>query len=120
AASATRSALLDAWALLLPVECAGCGTPDRSVCADCSSSLVPVLAHRSTPTGVGVVTALRYEDRVRRLVLALKEQGRTDVAMSLGAPLAAAVRQASTMRTIRSTVATELAPVPSSRLAYRR
>ena len=36
-----RDAALDALALLLPVECAGCGLPDRAVCAACRAALHP-------------------------------------------------------------------------------
>ena len=33
---ALRNSLLDAWALLLPVDCAGCGAADRALCDDCT------------------------------------------------------------------------------------
>ena len=56
-----RDALLDAWALLMPVECAGCEKPDRSLCGSCAGSLVPLPTARATPGGLRVVTALRYE-----------------------------------------------------------
>ena len=108
-----RDWLLDAWALLMPVDCAGCGAPDRSLCAECAAALVPQVAVRSVGE-LPVVTALRYEGRVRRVILALKEQDRTDVASALSAPLAAAVAR------VLSTAQAELAIVPTSRRAYRR
>jgi predicted amidophosphoribosyltransferase len=58
-----------------------------------------------------VVTALRYEGQVRRMLLALKEQERLDVASRLALPLAAAVAAAPVA---------ELAAVPTSRAAWRR
>jgi predicted amidophosphoribosyltransferase len=61
-----------------------------------------------------VVTALRYEGRVRRVILALKEQDRTYVAAALSEPLAAAIARS------QSSAQAELAIVPTSRRAYRR
>ena len=110
-----RDALLDAWALVMPVECAGCGAPDRALCDECSGSLVPLPTVRTTPGGLAVVTALRYEGVVRRVILSLKEQQRTDAAAHLAPALAAALLAPSARPG-----AVELAPVPTSRAAYRR
>jgi ComF family protein len=92
--AALRTALLDLWALRNPVDCAGCGAPDRSVCATCSAELVPLVTARSLPDGSTVHTALTYDRTVRRVILALKEQDRTDVARALAVPLAAALDRA--------------------------
>ena len=108
-------ALLDAWALLMPVECAGCGEPDRALCTVCAGSLAPLPTLRSTPGGLPVVTALRYEGVVRRVILSLKEQERTDAAAPLSAALTAALRRA-----VERTPGVELVPVPTSPAAYRR
>lgn len=110
-----RAALLDAWALVMPVECAGCGAPDRSLCAACVGSLVPLPTTRSTPGGLRVVTALRYEGVVRSVILALKEQHRTDAVGPLVPSLAAAVG-----RMLPLVGDVELVAVPTSRAAYRR
>ena len=93
-----RDALLDAWALVMPVECAGCEAPDRALCGVCSSSLVPLPTRRTTPGGLSVVTALRYEGMVRRVILSFKEQQRTDAAAHLAPALAAALRTALALR----------------------
>ena len=106
-----RDALLDAWALVMPVECAGCGAPDRGLCAECAGYLVAVPTPRTTPGGLPVVTALRYESVVRRVILSFKEQHRTDAAAPLARPLTSALAAAP---------GAELAPVPTSRAAYRR
>ena len=106
-------ALLDALAVLSPVDCAGCGTPDRSLCDDCQRELVPAVTPRTLPGGAAVYTALRYEGVVRRTVLALKEGGRTDVAKPLGLALAAAVARASRPDA-------DILIVPTSRTAWRR
>ncbi|MCU1411473.1 MAG: ComF family protein [Rhodoglobus sp.] len=110
-----RDALLDAWALVMPVECAGCEGPDRALCGGCSGSLVPLPTLRATPGGLPVVTALRYEGIVRRVILAFKEQQRTDAAAHLAPALAAAL-----LATADQPGPVELAPVPTSRAAYRR
>jgi ComF family protein len=60
-----------------------------------------------------VYTALRYEGSVRRVLIALKEQNRTDVARRLAPALTSAIR-----RLLEPGV--ELVAVPTSRAAYRR
>lgn len=106
--------LLDAWSLLFPVECAGCGGEDRGLCRQCRAELVANVTPRVAPGGLKVHTALRYEGQVRRVILAFKEQGRTDVAAALGAPLALALSVAGATR------AATIVPVPTSRSAFRR
>ena len=110
-----RDALLDAIALLFPVHCAGCGCDDRGLCAACRLALTPDVTARLGPDRLRVHTALRYEGVVRRVILAYKEQARTDAATALSAPLAAAVATAR-----RATPAAVLVPVPGSRAAFRR
>jgi predicted amidophosphoribosyltransferase len=110
-----RNALLDALAILLPVDCAGCGAPDRGVCDECRRALAPDPSVRAVGA-VRVWAGLRYELVGRRVILALKEDGRTDVARVLAVPLGAALDRALD----DAPRAAELAPVPSSRAAYRR
>jgi predicted amidophosphoribosyltransferase len=107
------TAILDALAALSPIECAGCGDPDRSLCASCRAELEPAVTPRTLADGSIVFTALRYEGAVRQALLALKESGRTDVAKPLGASLAAALARA-------VGPGVELAAVPTSRAAWRR
>lgn len=92
--------MLDAFAVLVPVACAGCGADDRALCAECRSRLVPAPMLQALGDGTVVVSALRYEGVARRAIIALKEQGRTDVGRPLGG--------------------IELVTVPSSRSGYRR
>ena len=110
-----RDALRDAWAVLFPVECAGCDSPDRGLCGECLAALHPLPTPRLGPDGLSVVTALGYEGRVRRVILALKEQGRTDVAAVLARPLEAAISRAREKHPHA-----ELALIPTSVRAYRR
>ena len=105
-------ALLDALAVLFPVDCAGCGAADRSVCSQCRAALGPPVQSRVGP--LEVVSAARYEGVVRELVLSFKEGGRTDAARLLGAAIAPLLAAASDHGL------SELAPMPSSRSAYRR
>lgn len=111
--SRISGALLDAFAVLLPVDCAGCGSADRSLCEHCQLELQPAVTPRTLPDGSTVFTALRYEGVVRRTLLALKESGRTDVVKPLSSSLSAAV--------IRAAVpGAEFLSVPTSRAAWRR
>ncbi len=81
--SSLRAALLDALAVLLPIDCAGCGAPDRSICERCAAALDGPPIESLTPAGLVVRSALAYEGVARQLVLALKEHNRTDVATPL-------------------------------------
>jgi len=126
-----RDALLDALALVLPVECAGCGAPDRSLCAACLAALDGEPGRHALADGTPVVCALDYEAAVRRALLALKENGRTDVARALSVPLARAMAVAGAQpppgRPLGATspaplglVRLEVLAVPTTRSAFRR
>ena len=112
-----REALLDALAVLAPVECAGCGTVDRALCPVCRRQLAADVDTRRLRDGTLVFTGVRYQGVVQRTVLAFKRQGRTDVAHALAVPLAATV-QAALLATGHDAV--ELVTVPSARAAFRR
>ncbi|TBN56002.1 ComF family protein [Glaciihabitans arcticus] len=113
-----REALLDAWAVVQPVECAGCGEADRALCASCRPAFVAEPTRHLLHDGTRVSAALRYEGVVRRCILFFKEQGRTDVAAHLARPLAAAITDA--LAALPPDVAVELLAVPSGRAAWRR
>ena len=53
-------------AVLIPVECAGCGVEGRRLCEACAARLVPLVTPR-TLSGRTVYTGVRYEDIVRRI-----------------------------------------------------
>lgn len=116
--SRIAGALLDALAVLSPVDCAGCGSADRSLCEHCQLELEPAVTPRTLADGSTVFTALRYEGVVRRTLLALKENGRTDVAGPLAAALCAAVERAELTGAAHPGV--EYLTVPTSRAAWRR
>ncbi len=116
---ALREAGLDALALLLPVECAGCGLPDRALCAACRVALRPEPSGRRLPDGTPVFSGLDYDGVARRVILEFKEQGRVGLARVLAPALAAAVAEAGSVigHDGRSV---EVVAVPGSRRARRR
>ena len=110
--------MLDALAWVLPVECAGCGMPDRMLCGTCRGHLVPAPvvsrvagADANTDDYLEVVAAMPYGGTLQRVLLALKD-GRTPLADPL-APLLASVLA-------RVPDEVEIAAVPSTRAAIRR
>lgn len=112
-----REAALDALALLLPVDCAGCGAADRAVCVDCRAALRPEPSGRRLPDGTPVFSGLDYAGVVREVILAFKEQERPELARVLAPALAAAVVQAGAAIDLRGA---ELVAVPGTRRARRR
>lgn len=119
--AAILEALRDAWGLLMPVECAGCDIHDRALCSECARSLVAQPSLHSTPQHLAVYCALPYEGRLRRVLLAFKNQHRTD----LSRPLANALMPALTRAIEKSQVAgwpatsLDIVAVPSGRRAFR-
>lgn len=88
-----RESLLDAAAIVLPVRCAGCRRPDRSLCDECEAELRPVT--RLDAVGeIPVWSALSYEGVARRVLLAYKDGGRVDVVRALARALRSAVAEA--------------------------
>ena len=69
--------------------------------------------------GTEVASALAYEGVARRAIIALKEQGRTDVGRALAAPLAAAISAARSLQP-GPLGPIEFVTVPTSRSAFRR
>ena len=116
--SVVHEALLEAWAVVQPVECAGCGAPDRALCPACRPALAAGVTAHELAGGCPVFAALEYSGVVRRCILSFKEQGRTDVAAHLARPLAASIDAALTA--LPPGVRVELVSVPSSGAAWRR
>jgi predicted amidophosphoribosyltransferase len=123
--STLQDALLDAWAVLSPINCAGCDADDRALCRACRAALTLDLKRGALADGTPVFSALRYAGPVRRTILAFKEQGRTDVARALARPLrqalAAALEHTALQHAAEPQPTTvHLTTVPSTRAAYRR
>lgn len=121
-----REAVLDSLALLLPVECASCGAPDRPVCASCRSALAPDPMSRRLADGTPVFSGLDYDGVARDVLLAFKEQGCVELSRFLAPALAAAVSEAFAAtglrpgQQLRGASAVELVTVPASRRVRRR
>lgn len=88
--AALRSAFAEAFATVMPVSCAGCGAPDRAVCADCRAAVAgtPSVVHRG---GLRVHAGLEYGGVAASLIGAFKDGGRADVAAVLAPALAASI-----------------------------
>ncbi|WP_022881595.1 ComF family protein [Gryllotalpicola ginsengisoli] len=120
-----RDALLDAWAVLAPTQCAGCGAPDRALCAACRGALLAASPARTElPRGDGTALpvwfAVEYAGAARQVLLAFKDGGRTDAASALAHALRAAVRAALAATPPAARGRVELAAIPSTRAARRR
>jgi predicted amidophosphoribosyltransferase len=93
---------------------------DRALCEQCRAHLTPriVVTEIGSPqlTRLRTTSALRYEGAARLVIVAMKEQGRTDVVGPLAAALAAALTAA--LAGVDGSI--ELATVPASPAAYRR
>lgn len=89
-----RGALLEAFDLVLPVACAGCGVPGRSLCHACLTALLPRVRRVDLADDLPVWVAGEYGSTLRRVVLAYKDEGRTDCAPVLAQILNVVVRAA--------------------------
>ncbi|WP_067945121.1 ComF family protein [Agromyces sp. NDB4Y10] len=118
-----RAAVLDALALVLPVDCAGCGAPDRSVCDACRAALAPAPVRTSRAVlggtdGIAVWAGLEYAGIASSVIRSMKDAQRTDAAAALAPALRAALAAA-----CRDPVGgmpptrLEIAAVPSTRAA---
>ena len=112
---ALRRAAAQALALLLPVACGGCGLHGAALCDSCRAALTPAVA-RHDVAGMAVWSGLSFTGPRARVVRALKERGRTDLARALAPALRAALRAGVTGSARRIVVV----PVPTSREAMRR
>jgi len=110
-----RAAVLDALAVLLPVECAGCVAVDRGLCSVCRDALVPEVSSRLVADGLQVWSGLEYAGVAREVMLALKRDGRADAARFLAPALAAAVVAA-----VPDPTGVVVVSVPGTRAGFRR
>ncbi|TFD43396.1 ComF family protein [Cryobacterium sp. TMT1-2-1] len=119
---AVRRAGLDAWGVVLPTECSGCGAPDRSLCEECRMALRPAV-HPCSRDDVPVWSGLDYSGVARRVLGAFKDGGRTDAAATLAVPLRLAVAAALAASAAGGRVPDDrgvhLVTIPASRKAWR-
>lgn len=89
-----RDAVSTVLAVLLPVDCVGCGAPDRALCHTCRGTLAALPGRTRLVAGVRLDAAYEYEGLVRTLVLEWKLRGRVDVVAPLTDRTADLVRSA--------------------------
>lgn len=104
---------MEMLALLLASVCPGCERAGTLLCDRCRGLLVADPVELRTPGGLPVHAALTYEAVVARSIRRVKEEGATMLARPLGDALGAVLRA-------RVQAGCLLAPVPTSRAAYRR
>jgi len=120
-----RGAVLDAWAVVAPVSCAGCGALDRGLCNTCRAELAAAeptrdVLVRADGSELPVWHAFDYGGAVRGILLAYKDMGRTDLAPALAQVLRRVVLAAAADAPPPARGRVELAAIPSTRAAYRR
>jgi predicted amidophosphoribosyltransferase len=116
------AAVREAFSVLVPLSCVGCGSADIAVCADCEGRMTGEPIRREIGSGFAVWAGTEYTDVARRAILALKNEQRTDAAAALARVLGPAIH-ASLSDVSRQTDPpwhVALAAPPSSRSAYRR
>lgn len=111
-----RDAAFAVLGLFLPVECLGCGRPDRALCRACRADLAARPRRVRLVAGVRLDAAFEYEGLVRTLLLELKLRSRVDVARPLGRRLGTLVRGA----LAEAPAGTVVLRVPPSRAGARR
>jgi len=105
-----------ALGVFFPVACAGCASPDLSLCAQCRHELVPAPSEHQLSDGTRLWAALPYGGVLRSVILQFKENNRTDIARYLAPLLEAAILRAEDGAGRHAV----LVCVPSSSGAWRR
>ncbi|MFN2318669.1 MAG: ComF family protein [Dermatophilaceae bacterium] len=106
--------------LVWPASCAACGAPGQALCAVCAIDIAGtghLRAHSPTPPPPGFPPTLTwgsYEGALRRLVVAHKDEDRSDACSVLAELLADVVEAA-----IESLATPVLVPIPSSPASRR-
>ncbi|WP_100345530.1 ComF family protein [Compostimonas suwonensis] len=119
--AALRAAVSDALALVSPVDCAGCGVADRSMCGACRAALLAQPFEQRWGDELVVWSGLRYGGAVQAALNAFKDEGRTDAAAALARPLGVVLDHAAArLRGRPGAMRIDLVAVPSSRAATAR
>src|SRR6201988_3700567 len=110
-------------ALVLPLECGGCGAPSTRWCPACARQLAvkadePHLVTPRVDPGVPVLSLGRYAGARREAIVAVKEHGRADLIAPLPAPLKPGLERLLTGGVVGSPLT--IVPAPTRRSAARR
>lgn len=89
-----QDAALAVLGLVLPVDCIGCGAPDRALCRTCRTTLDDEPRRVRLVAGVRLDAAFEYGGLIRTLLLELKLRNRVDLAGPLAARFGGLVRAA--------------------------
>ncbi|MGN6744097.1 MAG: ComF family protein [Amnibacterium sp.] len=102
-------------ALVLPVPCSGCGAIGPALCTGCRAALHPrpALRHVGVPP-LPAWSGLPYEGVTRAVLLAFKNEGRTEHAPPLAVALRAALVAALAMAPATAQPGIELVPMPAT------
>lgn len=109
--------------LMLPLQCGGCGAPATPWCAECERALTvqPDEPHLVTPRidpGVPVLSLGRYAGPRRKVIVAVKEHGRTDLIRPLAHALHDGLVHLLTWGILGSPLA--VVPAPTKRSSARK
>ena len=109
--------------LVLPLECGGCGVPATRWCEACAHLVSaradePVLVTPRLDPGVPVFSLGRYAGARRQAIVAVKERGRADLVVPLGASVAAGLTRLLTWGVVAAPLT--LVPAPTRATAARR
>lgn len=119
-----RDAAAHALSWLIPVDCAGCGEPDLSLCEQCTRELGGSAPRHRMLGELDVFSALDYSGPVIGVVRSLKSEGRTALARPLAEAFRAMLDRVDLVPggVLRGCEAQALVPVaiPSSPAAFRR
>lgn len=110
-----RAVGAEVLAFLLAATCAGCGIPGTLLCEGCRGGLCPQPLELTTPGGLAVHAALRFDSVPARCIRRLKDDGETMLARPLGAALRDVLLGLDAWRPDLLVV-----PVPTARSSFRR
>lgn len=120
----------DLCALLWPVQCVGCGIPDRACCSQClqefresaKSRAARSFPHTERASNLRVEAALPYAGTARAMLVAMKHAGRMQFLPPLGAAIAEPIGRLCARRSpvARLRQPTYVVTMPSSRASVRK
>ncbi|TDZ83065.1 DNA utilization protein GntX [Mycobacteroides salmoniphilum] len=105
--------------LMLPLACGGCGAPSTRWCEACACafSAEPVVVTTRVDPGVPVLSLGRYAGARRQAIVTMKDRGRRDLTVPLGAALARGVGELLRWHLLEQPVT--LVPAPTRWIAAR-
>ncbi len=105
--------------LMLPLACGGCGAPSTRWCEACACafSAEPVVVTTRVDPGVPILSLGRYAGARRQAIVTMKDRGRRDLTVPLGAALARGVDQLLRWHLVEQPVT--LVPAPTRWIAAR-